>query len=103
MGQLECILILQCSLLIALRKRYFCVVEFILNENREEKLLCAMVAKFLDDNKLKMSLKKVNSYSLNLSNVGEIVWGLNVGEIVWVKVIQQGNVKLFQNKNKWKV
>ena len=58
MGQLECILILQCSLLIALRKRYFCIVEFILNENREEELLRAMVAKFLDDNKLKTSLKK---------------------------------------------
>ena len=57
MGQLECILILQCSLLIALRKRYFCVVEFILNENREEESLCAMVAKFLNDNKPKILLQ----------------------------------------------
>ena len=52
---------------------------------REKKSLChvAMVAKFLDDNKPKMSLKKSHSFKLqqpcsvsfDLSNVGDIFWG----------------------------
>ena len=87
MGQLECILILQCSLLIALRKRYFCVVEFILNENREEKLLCAMVAKFLDDNKLKMSLKKSEFILIKFVKC----WRNCLGFKCWGNCLRKGN------------
>ena len=65
----------------------FVLLEIIEQKNREEKSLyhIAMVAKFLDDNKPKILLKRKlllhcfklhRSYSIsfNLSNVGEIFW-----------------------------